>query len=314
MENNTYTVSSYIEANKNVIYDYLCDLKNLDEWTLFSRMKTQVDDKTWIGTASAYQKDLYYHIEKNLCLPFLNMEWHCGFEHGKYFQVYPTYLFEPKYIDQNSHESGSYFHWLSFANPEKRTPMYSSVVNSIHASECRALKNILERKSGLDKPAKGKYAIKTSSIYINAPLHLGVQYLSYYPNMLDWCHFVKPRTKNSEMYGEFYDEYERKIDVSMRVSQGANEIVIEHDTTYLDFGNTIKRAPILLYPCSYVFADKQARGFILQRMSFWDQTNDITIGKMQIEDYHAENISAKRMIELKMNNLTSFELGTSFIK
>ena len=47
-----------------VVFDYLCELKNLDDWTLFSRMVEQLDENTWIGTASGYQHNLHYHVRK----------------------------------------------------------------------------------------------------------------------------------------------------------------------------------------------------------------------------------------------------------
>ena len=59
MEKNTFATSAYIATSEQTAFDYLCSLKNLDEWTLFSRMKEQLDEDTWRGTASGYHKDLY---------------------------------------------------------------------------------------------------------------------------------------------------------------------------------------------------------------------------------------------------------------
>ena len=59
MEDNTFATSAYIATSPEKAFDYLCSLKNLDDWTLFSRMIEQVDENTWIGTASGYQRNLY---------------------------------------------------------------------------------------------------------------------------------------------------------------------------------------------------------------------------------------------------------------
>jgi hypothetical protein len=64
MESNTFSTSVFIAAPPKTVYDYLGRLKNLDEWTLGSRMKEEVDDSTWIGTASGYQRTLYYHVRR----------------------------------------------------------------------------------------------------------------------------------------------------------------------------------------------------------------------------------------------------------
>ena len=113
METNTFATSAYISNTPQTVFEYLCSLKNLDEWTLFSRMIEQIDENTWRGTASGYHKDLYYHVKKIDTEGFRGIEWHCGFEYQKYVQVYPVLLFPPEYIEPNTDEQGVYFHWLS---------------------------------------------------------------------------------------------------------------------------------------------------------------------------------------------------------
>ena len=63
MEKNTFATSAYIANSLENTYEYLCSLKNLDEWTLYSRMAEQMDEDTWRGTASGYHRDLYYHVK-----------------------------------------------------------------------------------------------------------------------------------------------------------------------------------------------------------------------------------------------------------
>ena len=62
MESNTFATSTFIAVPEADAFAYIRDLRNLDEWTLYSRMLEQVDENTWRGTASGYQHDLYYHV------------------------------------------------------------------------------------------------------------------------------------------------------------------------------------------------------------------------------------------------------------
>ncbi|MBD0302565.1 MAG: hypothetical protein ICV85_10405, partial [Tolypothrix sp. T3-bin4] len=99
MDKNTFATSAYIANSLENTYEYLCDLKNLDEWTLYSRMAEQMDEDTWRGTASGYHRDLYYHVKKLQHPQLQGIEWHCGLEYQKYFQVYPVLLFPSDYIE-----------------------------------------------------------------------------------------------------------------------------------------------------------------------------------------------------------------------
>ena len=56
-------------------------------------MKEQVDADTWIGTASGYQRTLYYHVRRLENTRFCGIEWQCGYEYRKYFKCYPVLLF-----------------------------------------------------------------------------------------------------------------------------------------------------------------------------------------------------------------------------
>ena len=113
MESNTFSTSAFIAVQPEEAYQYLCRLKNLDEWTLGSRMKEQVDADTWIGTASGYQRTLYYHVRRLENPRFRGIEWQCGYEYRKYFKSYPVLLFPPDYVEPGSTETGVYFHWVS---------------------------------------------------------------------------------------------------------------------------------------------------------------------------------------------------------
>lgn len=312
MEKNTFPVSAYIAAPLNRVEDYLQDLKNLDEWTLFSRMREKVDDHTWLGSASAYQTSLYYHIRRSSGRPFRGFEWHCGVRRDEYYQVYPTYLFPTDYIEPGSEEPGTYFHWVSFIDPARCTPMLAQALDPIHLSECRALKSVLEHRAGLTQPAAGRYSIKTASIYVDAPLDLGASYLGDARNTEVWTHRLRPRGEVSLEGGDFVDQYGRTARVALKTHPQAGYFIVEHDVLYPDHG-VIQRAPMLLFPCSYVFANPEARGFILHRITFFRNGAPAPCERASIADFHAENINAKRLIEASAGNLGSFARGPSYL-
>jgi len=312
MEKNTFPVSAYISAPEDLVHGYLEDLKNLDEWTLFSRMKEQVDENTWIGTASAYQNPLYYHIRRNTSGPFKSIEWHCGIKQGEYYQVYPTYLIPPGYIEPGSKEPGTYFHWVSFVDPARRTAMLGQALDPIHMSECRALKGALERRAGHSQPAAGQYTVRTVSIYIDAPADLVVSYLTDLQKVEEWTHRLRRAGEPEASSGEFLDEYGRKLVVTLRNHPQPGYSIVEYEGNYAEH-RTVERTPILIFPCSYIFADPAARGVILHRLTFWNASNPARGSRRQIEDFHAENINIKRLVEAAAGNLATFALGTSYL-
>ena len=106
MEKNTFATSAYIAAPLETAHRYLGDLENLDEWTLGSRMVEQIDEDTWIGTASGYQRSLYYHVRRLDHPTFPGIEWQCGYKDKEYFKAYPVLLFPPAYVDPDSEEIG----------------------------------------------------------------------------------------------------------------------------------------------------------------------------------------------------------------
>lgn len=311
MEKNTYATSAYIATTPKVTFEYLCQLENLNQWTLGSRMLEQIDENTWLGTASGYQRNLYYHIRRIENPNFYGIEWHCGFEYGKYFQIYPVLLFPPNYIEPNSNESGVYFHWLSFVNPALRTPMIMEGIHLVHTAECRSLKAILERQSGYSQAQQGNYRIQTSTIYVDAPLQLAVDYLEDLRNLGEWGFFIHAQSEINPDSGEFIDEYGQTVRVKLRTLPLNNYCLIELDFFYPQF-NWLQRSPMLLIPCAYAFGDPSAPGFIQHRITFWNNKQTPDRGKLQIEDYGAESMSIKRLLEKKAGNLDSFGRGMSY--
>jgi hypothetical protein len=311
MEKNTFATSAYIATPPETAFEYLCSLKNLDEWTLFSRMKEQVDEDTWIGTASGYHRNLYYHVKKLENPLFYGIEWHCGFEYNKYFQVYPVLLFPPDYIEPGTDEEGVYFHWLSFVDPKRQTEMIMQGIHTVHTSECRSLKANLERRSGRIAAATGRYHIDTDTIYVDAPIETAVEYLANLQNINEWAHLVRPVGEISQSSGEFTDEYDRKLRISQKLHHSSKYYLLEQEYFYPEY-NFYQRSPVLLIPASYAFADPEAPGFILHRITFWKVGKPQRHGKLQIEDFGAENMNIKRMLEAQAGNLQSFDRGMSY--
>ncbi|MEO0685037.1 MAG: hypothetical protein AAFY76_08340, partial [Cyanobacteria bacterium J06649_11] len=88
--------------------------------------------------------------------------------------------------------------------------------------------------------------------------------------------------------------------------------LLEQEFYYPDY-EFYQRTPMLLIPCSYAFADPEARGFIMHRISFWKSDKSQVHGKLQMEDLGAESMNIKRMLENKAGNLESFDRGMSYI-
>jgi len=312
MEKNTFATSAYIATSPETAFDYLCSLKNLDEWTLFSRMIEQIDDDTWLGTASGYHENLYYHVKKLENPKFYGIEWHCGLEYQQYYQVYPVLLFPADYVEPGTDEKGVYFHWLSFVDPKRQTGMIMQGIHPVHTSECRSLKANLERKAGLTSAVKGTHFIDTDTIYVDAPIEMGIEFLQDLRNMDDWAHLIRPNGEITSSEGEFLDEYNQKVKVSLELHSLSKYYLLEQDFYYPEY-EYYQRIPMLLIPCSYAFADPEARGFIMHRISFWKADKSQTHGKLQVEDLGAESMNIKRMLENKAGNLESFNRGMSYI-
>jgi hypothetical protein len=312
VEKNTFSVSTYIAAPMDSVYGYLADLQNLNEWTLFSRMTEKVDEDTWLGTASGYQKKLYYHIRRRDNGRFKGVEWHCGFEHGDYFQVYPTFLFPPGYLEPGSDEAGAYFHWVSFVDPARRTAMIEQGLSVAHTAECRSLKAVLERKAGHTRAARGRYTVRSSTIYVDAPWEAGAAYIADPQQMSEWAYLLKLQRSIGPGEAEFHDEYGNPVTIATRTHKEASYAVIEQDTRY-EALDLVQRAPAIVMPCSYALGNPQARGFMLQRLSFWKNDAPPEHGRLQMEDYAAELINIKRILEGRAGNKDTFSLGPSYV-
>ena len=309
MESNTFATSAYIATSPDKAFEYVHELRNLDEWTLYSRMIEQMDENTWRGTASGYQHDLYYHVRAIETPMFKGVEWHCGYKYGEYFQCYPMLLFPASYV--GSDEPGVYFHWLSFVGPDRRTPMIMQGIHTVHTAEIRSLKGALERKAGLTEAAHGRFEVKTNSIFVDAPYQLAADYLGDLRNLGEWGFLVKPSGAVDAREGAFTDEYGQKVEVVLRRHDLGHYAILEFEHRY--GSGFVQRNCMFLVPCSYAFGNPEAKGFVQHRVAFFEKEALPKHGKLQIEDYGAESMSLKRVLENKAGNLESFGRGMSYI-
>jgi len=312
MEKNTFATSAYIAAPPEAAHQYLCSLQNLGEWTLGSRMIEQVDEDTWIGTASGYQRTLYYHVRRLDHPRFHGIEWQCGYSYREYFKAYPVLLFPPDYVDPDSDEPGVYLHWVSVIDPVKRTPMIMEGIQTVHNSECRALKAALERRAGLTEAAQGRYRLAADTIYIDAPIEMAADYVGDARTMEKWSHLLKPAGEVRNDGGDFRDEYGQAVEVTFRTHRLGDYRLVEQDFYYPQH-DFLQRCPVLLIPCSHAFGDPGARGVVHHRITFWNTATPPRHGRLQIEDFGAESLNVKRQLEARAGNLDTFARGMSYV-
>jgi hypothetical protein len=306
MEKNTYATSIFIDAPLADVAAYVGNGMNLNEYTLYSRMQKRIDENTWLGTASGYQAGLYYHVRHRELGYIQIVEWHCGAEHGKYFHVYPMLLFRPDYFDVNAGEKGTYYHWISFVDPARRTTMITEGLPTVHRAECHSLKAQLERRAGLRRPAAASLRLDSHTIYVEAPMSSASAYLADEANATEWGYLL--RRDGTRLY----DEYDHPVEIKIKTHDLGQYQLIEHDTHYTETA-TIVRTPIVLIPSSYAFAQPDAPGVIMHRVTAWPLTGEREHGKSSEDDYNAEAINAKRIIEAKAGNLDAFGRGCSYL-
>ncbi len=244
---------------------------------------------------------------------FSGIEWQCGYEYREYFKSYPVLLFPPDYIEPGSTESGVYFHWVSVIDPVQRTPMIMQGIQTVHNSEARSLKAALERRAGLTEARTGLYRIEADTIYVNAPIEMGAEFLGDLRTMETWSHLLKPAGDHSARErGTFTDEYGQRVDVTLRTNRLEEYYLVEQDYVHPQH-NFTQRSPTFLIPLSYAFGDPGVPGFLLHRITFWKNGVAPRHGKLTIDDFGAENMNIKRLLEAKAGNLETFALGKSYL-
>ena len=303
MEHNTYATSLYIAAPISDVAGYLRNGYSLNEYTLFSRMREQVDDSTWLGTASGYQAGLYYHVRHRTLDRIQIVEWHCGKDYGRYYHVYPMLLFAPEYF--GSRETGTYYHWISFVDPARATPMITQGLPTVHRAESHSLKAQLERRAGHRRAVRGDLELRSHTIYVDAPVELVLTYLADPGHAAEWGYLL--RRDDSGLF----DEYDHPVEVRLATRDLGDYHMIEHDTHYLETGAVV-RAPLVIAPAAFAFAQPGATGVILHRVTAWPTAGERAVGKASSDDYDTEAINAKRILEARAGNLEAYARGTSY--
>jgi hypothetical protein len=230
------------------------------------------------------------------------VEWHCGTELGKYYHVYPMILFGPEYF--GSKERGTYYHWISFVDPHRATAMITQGLPTVHRSEARSLKGHLERRAGHDRAVRAELCLHSHTIYVDAPIESGIAYLTDAANTTEWGYMLRREGE------QVMDEYGQPCEIKLtRHDLGAYQ-VLEHDTHYRQ---GIVRTPMMLVPAAYAFAQPEATGFILHRISAWPSKGERAFGKLSPDDYDTEAINSKRIIEARAGNLDAYARGCSYV-
>jgi len=303
MEHNTYATSTYIAAPIADVAAYLKVGTSLNEYTLFSRMREQVDDTTWLGTASGYQAGLYYHVRHRNLDHIQIVEWHCGKDYGHYYHVYPMLLFTPAYF--GSRDTGTYYHWISFVDPARATPMITQGLPTVHRAESHSLKAQLERRAGYRRAVRGELELRSHTVYVDAPVGPARAYLADPANAAEWGYLLRRDD------ARLFDEYDHPVEIRIAVRDLGDYQMIEHDTHYLETGAVV-RAPLVIVPAAFAFAQPAATGFILHRITAWPVAGERAVGKASPDDYDTEAINAKRIIEARAGNLDAYARGTSY--
>jgi hypothetical protein len=226
-------------------------------------------------------------------------------------------VFPPGYIDPADQEPGAYLHWVSFVDPARRTPMIAEGMPAAHTAECRALKAVLERGAGRRSAARGRYVVRSETIYVDAPVRAGAEYLADVRSMAEYAFLLRPGGDLLPHQGSFLDEYGRPVTIRSALRALGEASLVEHEAAYPDDG-LLRRSVTLLMPCSQAFGQPLARGFIKHRVAFWPAEH---AGQAEhagppertgVEEMRAESVNVKRLLEAQAGNLETFARGFSY--
>jgi hypothetical protein len=185
-------------------------------------------------------------------------------------------------------------------------------IQTVHNSEARSLKAALERETGVTEAAHGLHRVEADTIYVDAPVEMAAEFLGDLRTMEHWSHLLKPAGTIEPERGTYLDEYRQTVEVTLRTSRFEEYYLIEQDYFHPKH-NAMQRSPTFLIPLSHAFGDPAAPGFMLHRITFWKDGARPRHGKLGIEDFGAENMNIKRLLEAKAGNLATFALGQSYL-
>ena len=320
IERNTYAASAYIAVDRADVFAYTAELRNLDEWTLNSRMEKQIDERTWRGSATGYHDGLYYHVRTAAAAGIGVVEWHCGRQLGQYGQVYPVLVFPDSYPRARPHEqaggdrAGTFVHWIACADPERVGESFMDGIGPVHDTEIRGLKAHLERRRGLAEPAQSDLTMASETIYVEAPFGLVRSYLANPRTTAAWSPLFTASRSSADRADddgiEGTDEYDREVHLSSTVHDVGSWALIEQDYYYPADGLTL-RCPLLVLPCSYVFGNPKADGVLVHRV-FWSGDDSGRFGRLAPASFGAEAVTIKRILEDEAGNRGALAASLSY--
>ena len=171
---------------------------------------------------------------------------------------------------------------------------------------------VMSREAFAAEAVPGRHEIKTASIFVDAPLDISSAFLGDLRNFAEWAYFIKPDGEAGPNGGRFRDEYGQPVDVEVRTHDFFNYVLLEFAHHYRE-QDLVQRNLMFLVPTAYAFGSPKARGVIQHRVAFFEKGSPPAHGKLQIEDYGAEAMSLKRVLEHKAGNLSSFNRGMSYL-
>jgi hypothetical protein len=183
--------------------------------------------------------------------------------------------------------------------------MIAQGLPTVHRAESHSLKAQLERRLGHRRGVPGKQELRSHTIYIDAPLGPAMAYLGDGANAAEWGYLLRREG------ARLFDEYDHPIEIRLAVRDLGEYQLIEHDTHYLETG-AIVRAPLVLVPANFAFAQPEATGFVMHRVTAWPVGAAREVGKASTDDYDSEAINAKRIIEARAGNLEAYARGCSY--
>src|SRR5262249_43924856 len=155
-----------------------------------------------------YQTTLCYHVRTLEHPRIAAIEWQCGYRYREYFKQYPVFVFPSRYADPRGDQDGSYIHWVSVIDPQRRTEMIMQGIAPVHHYEARGLKAALERGAKLAAPATGGMSLISDTMWVHAPIAMAREMLIDRTELATWAPLFRP---GDGAAGSFLDEYGRRV-------------------------------------------------------------------------------------------------------
>ncbi len=328
MEENTYAASVFVQTSADAALAYLSDLSNLEHWTLGTRVHEQIDATTWVGSVTSSRDPVYFHLHEAAQFPVPTFEWQVGRSPGCYSAVHRWLIIPASLAHPGFDSGGVYLHWLSFSNPARRTVLANlGYDRTVHQTELRHLKAVLERAQGLSSAACASHRLCAASLYVDAPAAIIGEYLGALTNLPQTMRMWRQSATApgdlpaATASATFTDAYLRPVRATAQLFadtalalvtlQLAARTALPADSTTTTAAATILSA---ILPCAHVFGAPDASGCVLHRIAFAPEPEHAGSlhGPHDARDLFAESLSIKRHVELLAGHPDSFAQGYSY--